>query len=42
VSDPYEAPENAEIVCRTAEQSVEESVAQVVGYLERRDLIPTA
>ena len=40
VSDPYEAPENPEIVCRTAEQTVEESVAQVLGYLEENGYIP--
>lgn len=41
VSDPYEAPEDPEIVCRTAEQTVQESVAQVVGYLEGRGYVPT-
>ncbi len=40
VSDPYEAPENAEIVCPTAEQTVEESVAHVLGYLERNGYVP--
>jgi len=34
VSDPYEEPENPEIVCHTAEETVEESVAQVIAYLE--------
>jgi adenylyl-sulfate kinase len=42
VSDPYEAPENPEIVCRTAEQTVEESVAQVLGYLEENGYVPAA
>ena len=34
VSDPYEPPENPEIVCHTAEETVEESVAKIVAYLE--------
>jgi adenylyl-sulfate kinase len=33
VSDPYEAPEAPEIVCHTAEETVEESVAKIVAYL---------
>ncbi len=41
VSDPYEAPEAPEIVCRTAEQTVDESVAQVIRYLEEHGYIPT-
>ncbi len=36
VSDPYEPPENAEIVCNTAEETVEDSVAHILGYLEER------
>jgi adenylyl-sulfate kinase len=42
VSDPYEAPENPEIVCHTAEETVEESAAKVIGYLEEHGYIPTA
>ena len=42
VSDPYEAPENPEIVCSTAEQTVDESVAHVIGYLEEHGFIPAA
>ena len=41
VSDPYEAPENPEIVCHTAEEEPEESAAKVVGYLEEKGYIPT-
>ncbi|MEA3377265.1 MAG: adenylyl-sulfate kinase [Chloroflexota bacterium] len=41
VSDPYEAPENPEIVCHTAEESVEESVGHVLAYLEENGYIPT-
>ncbi len=42
VSDPYEAPEEPELVIQTDQETVEESVAQVVHYLEARNLIPAA
>jgi adenylylsulfate kinase len=35
ISAPYEAPENPELVLDTNQQSVEESVAQLVAYLEK-------
>lgn len=35
ISDPYEPPENPEIVCHTANETVEESVAKVLAYLEQ-------
>lgn len=35
VSDPYEPPEDAEVVCHTAKETVEESVAKVLAYLEQ-------
>jgi adenylyl-sulfate kinase len=41
VSDPYEAPENPEIVVHTDQETLEESVAKIVAYLEARGLIPT-
>lgn len=34
VSDPYEAPENAEITVNSSTQTVDESVAQIIEYLE--------
>ena len=40
VSDPYEAPENPEIVCHTEEETVEESAQKLLDYLEERGLIP--
>ncbi|MDX1994706.1 MAG: adenylyl-sulfate kinase [bacterium] len=40
VDDPYEAPENPEITLYTDEESVEESVAKIVAYLEVRGLLP--
>ena len=39
ISAPYEAPLAPEITIKTAEQSVEESVAQIVAYLEEKGLI---
>jgi adenylylsulfate kinase len=39
VSDPYEEPENPEIVCHTAQETLEESVAKVVAYLKGQGYI---
>src|SRR5947207_464733 len=39
VSDPYEAPENPEIVLETEHQTPEESARQIVDYLEGRGLL---
>ncbi|MCZ6464715.1 MAG: adenylyl-sulfate kinase [Proteobacteria bacterium] len=36
ISAPYEAPERAELVLDTRSQSVEESVAHLLGYLEEK------
>jgi adenylylsulfate kinase len=41
VSDPYEAPENPEIVCDTEVEEPEESAAKLIRYLEERRLIPS-
>lgn len=40
ISAPYEAPENAEIVIRSHEKSVEDAVSEITRYLQERDLIP--
>jgi sulfate adenylyltransferase/3'-phosphoadenosine 5'-phosphosulfate synthase len=42
VNDPYEAPENPDLVCNTDKESVEESVAKVIALLEERGYIPAA
>jgi adenylylsulfate kinase len=42
VSDPYEAPENPELVIETESQTPEESAQQILDYLEERELIPPA
>jgi adenylyl-sulfate kinase len=40
VSDPYEEPENPEVVCDTESESAEESAQKLLAYLEQRGLIP--
>jgi adenylylsulfate kinase len=40
VSDPYEAPENPEIVCHTEQETPAESAQKLIAYLEERELIP--
>ena len=42
VDDPYEAPEAPELVIRTDQLSLDDSVAQILTYLESRELIPAA
>jgi adenylyl-sulfate kinase len=42
VSDPYEPPENPEVTCHTAEETVEESVAKVLAYLEKQGYVPAS
>jgi adenylylsulfate kinase len=42
VSDPYEPPANAEIVCETERETPEESARKILGFLEERGLIPRA
>ena len=40
VSDPYEPPEDPELVIDTEAQSPEQSAQQILTYLEERGLIP--
>ena len=40
VSDPYELPEDPEIICHTAVETVEESAAKVIDYLEEGGYLP--
>ncbi|MEJ2393669.1 MAG: adenylyl-sulfate kinase [Candidatus Thiodiazotropha sp.] len=42
ISSPYEAPANPEIVIETENRSVEECVAEMIGILEERGIIPTS
>lgn len=41
ISSPYEPPLNAEIVIDTEDREVEDCVAEMVGALEERGIIPT-
>ena len=40
VSDPYEAPENPDVVVDSELEAVEESVSKILAELERRGLVP--
>jgi adenylylsulfate kinase len=40
ISSPYEEPENAELIVKTAELSIEQSVAEVINMLEVRGVVP--
>ncbi|MCD6463610.1 MAG: adenylyl-sulfate kinase [Thermotogae bacterium] len=40
IDDPYEEPENPEIVVETDKETVEESLAKILKYLEEMELIP--
>ncbi len=42
ISDPYEPPEHPEVVCRTAEESVDESVGKILAYLEAQGWLVSA
>jgi len=39
IDDPYEAPENPEIVIETDKVTLDEGVNQLIDYLEKRDII---
>ncbi len=39
ISDPYEAPENAEIVVHTGDESIEESGDKIIAYLREKGLV---
>ena len=40
IDDPYEPPEHPEVVVHTDRETVAESTAKIISYLETRDLIP--
>lgn len=42
ISDPYEAPAEPEIKVNSERQSEQESLAQILGYLEQNGFIPAA
>lgn len=39
ISDPYEAPEKADIVVKTHEESIEQSAKKILEYLKKRGLL---
>ncbi len=39
ISDPYEEPESPEVVIRSDRESIDESLANVIGYLEAKGLL---
>ena len=39
VSDPYEAPENPEVVVDTSSETIEESAEKILAYLRKRGLV---
>jgi adenylyl-sulfate kinase len=41
VSDPYEAPENPDVVVDSERETIDESVSKILGELERRGYVPT-
>jgi adenylylsulfate kinase len=41
ISDPYEAPENPEVECRTDLETLDESVAKVLDYLVKQGYLST-
>jgi adenylyl-sulfate kinase len=42
ISDPYEAPENPEILVDTSKESIEQSAEKILAYLRKRGLVPEA
>src|SRR5204863_3530985 len=42
ISAPYEAPTKAELTINTAGQSVEASAKQILAYLEKQGVLPSA
>ena len=42
ISDPYEAPENPEVVVNTEHETVEESMNKILAYLEKQGYLQPA
>jgi adenylyl-sulfate kinase len=42
ISDPYEAPENPEVMIDSSQETIEESLAKVLGKLEELGYVPPA
>jgi adenylyl-sulfate kinase len=42
VNDPYEAPENPEVVVDSSTETIEQSAEKILAYLRKRGLVPDA
>jgi adenylyl-sulfate kinase len=42
IDDPYEAPENPEVICQTGRDPMDKSLGEILAYLEAQGLIPAA
>jgi len=42
VNDPYEAPENPEVLVDTSKETIEVSAEKILAYLRKRGLVPEA
>ena len=42
VSDPYEAPSTPEVVVSTGEETIQQSIAKILDFLESEGLVPPA
>ena len=42
ISDPYEAPENPEVAVHTGDETIEQSLARILGWLEAQGLLAPA
>jgi adenylylsulfate kinase-like enzyme len=42
VSDPYEPPSNPEVVVRSDQESIDESLSRILGLLATRGLVDSA
>ena len=42
IDAPYEAPENPEVILDTDHETLEESLAGIISYLEKKNIIPRA
>jgi len=40
ISDPYEAPEHAEVTVDTSKETIEESAEKILTFLRKRGLVP--
>ena len=40
ISDPYEAPENPEVLVDTSKETIEQSAEKILAYLRKRGLLP--